>query len=99
MGQSQILLAKNIGLARTSLTNIENGEQKIPIHLLYKIAEQLQVPVTDLMLDSEEKTFDVEAIISKKIITSSSGTKNTLDETEQKQILDQVKKLRRKKND
>src|SRR6185312_10877483 len=46
---TQGALAKEVGLERTSITNIERGNQKVPLHVLYRICEVLQVPVTDLL--------------------------------------------------
>ena len=43
IGFSQADLAVAIGLTRTSLTNIESGRQRLPIHLLYQIASELAV--------------------------------------------------------
>lgn len=37
-------LAEATGLTRTSITNIEQGRQKIQIHTLYEIAEALNIP-------------------------------------------------------
>jgi len=46
---SQAGLAKRIGLARTSLTNIENGRQRPPLHTLYDIVENLQLDLAELL--------------------------------------------------
>jgi transcriptional regulator with XRE-family HTH domain len=46
---TQAKLADDIGLERTSITNIERGNQKIPLHVLYRICESLHVPITDLL--------------------------------------------------
>jgi DNA-binding XRE family transcriptional regulator len=46
---SQERLAKLIGLTRTSVTNIEGGRQKLLLHTLVEIAEQLCVPAVDLL--------------------------------------------------
>ena len=46
---SQDRLAKMLGLTRTSLTNIENGNQHPPIHTLCEIGERLQVDITALL--------------------------------------------------
>lgn len=37
-------LAQEVGLTRTSITNIEQGRQKIQIHTLYEIADALKIP-------------------------------------------------------
>ena len=46
---TQAQLAEMVGLERTSITNIERGNQKVPLHVLYRIAEALRVPVADVM--------------------------------------------------
>jgi transcriptional regulator with XRE-family HTH domain len=42
-------LAEMVGLERTSITNIERGNQKVPLHILYRMCEALRVPITDVM--------------------------------------------------
>jgi len=46
---TQGLLAQHVGLTRTSITNIERGQQKIQVHTLYAIAEALNVRVATLL--------------------------------------------------
>lgn len=46
---TQARLAKEVGLERTSITNIERGNQKVPLHVLYRICEALQVPIGELL--------------------------------------------------
>lgn len=46
---TQAALAREIGLERTSITNIEQGNQKLPLHVLYRICEVLEVHVGDVM--------------------------------------------------
>lgn len=46
---TQAQLAEMVGLERTSITNIERGNQKVPLHVLYRICEALRVPISDLM--------------------------------------------------
>jgi DNA-binding XRE family transcriptional regulator len=48
-GLSQAALAAAIGLARTSITNIEKGRQKMLVHTLVDIAASLSVPVESLL--------------------------------------------------
>lgn len=39
-------LAENInGISRTSISNIENGNQQLPIHILYQICNNLDIDV------------------------------------------------------
>lgn len=46
---SQAHLAGQVGLLRTSITNIEAGRQKAPLHVLYALCDALDVEVTDLL--------------------------------------------------
>lgn len=54
LGFNQIELAQEIGLTRTSIANIEAGRQRLPIHVLYAIAEALGAPVTCLLPERME---------------------------------------------
>lgn len=40
---TQAQLADRIGMERTSITNIEKGNQKVPLHVLFRICEVLGV--------------------------------------------------------
>ena len=42
-GLTQDKLAARVGLTRTSITNIEQGKQRIQIHTLYDIAQALNL--------------------------------------------------------
>lgn len=46
---SQEKLAKDIGVERTSITNIECGRQKAPLHLLYQLCQALGVDLVDVL--------------------------------------------------
>jgi transcriptional regulator with XRE-family HTH domain len=48
-GISQSALAATIGLGRTSITNIEQGRQKLLLHTAYDIALALHVTLADLL--------------------------------------------------
>lgn len=48
-GLSQEVLAKLVGLTRTSLTNIESGRQHPPLFTFCEIAEHLKVEVAELL--------------------------------------------------
>jgi transcriptional regulator with XRE-family HTH domain len=52
---SQRELGAAIGLARTSITNIERGNQQILLHTLYDIAEALQIDVAVLLPSDDEE--------------------------------------------
>jgi transcriptional regulator with XRE-family HTH domain len=42
-------LASLVGLERTSITNIESGNQKVPLHVLYRLCEELGAPVQQVL--------------------------------------------------
>jgi transcriptional regulator with XRE-family HTH domain len=42
-------LADLVGLERTSITNIENGNQKVSLHVLFRICEQLGASPAELL--------------------------------------------------
>ena len=54
---TQAELAEMVGLERTSITNIERGNQKVPLHVLYRICEALRASIGDVM----PGTADVQA--------------------------------------
>lgn len=46
---TQAGLAELLGVTRTSITNIEKGEQRIPLHLLYMLCAKLSVQISDVI--------------------------------------------------
>lgn len=46
---TQAELAQQVGLERTSITNIEKGSQKVPLHVLYRLCEVLKVDVLSVL--------------------------------------------------
>jgi transcriptional regulator with XRE-family HTH domain len=46
---TQSELANLVGLERTSITNIESGNQKVPLHVLYRLCEELGVHVQQVL--------------------------------------------------
>ena len=46
---TQERLAKQLGISRASLANIETGRQQILAHQIYNFAEQLELDITDLL--------------------------------------------------
>lgn len=83
-GFTQEKLANEIGLTRTSVVHIENGNQKFTIHCIYKIAEVLDLLVVDL-LPEVERTKDPLDLLSKA----------RLNERTQRQVLKIIKNVRR----
>ena len=42
-------LARRVGLERTSITNIEKGNQKVPLHVLYRMCEVFGVSTEQVL--------------------------------------------------
>lgn len=53
---TQARLADAVGVLRTSVTNIEAGRQKPPLHLLYRMCVALDVEISSLLPTNEEVT-------------------------------------------
>ena len=51
-GLTQDALANRVGVLRTSITNIEKGRQKAPVHLLYGLCEALEADIASVLPDS-----------------------------------------------
>jgi transcriptional regulator with XRE-family HTH domain len=51
---TQEALAIKASLTRTSIINIEKGRQQILVHTLVDIAQALQIPVNDLVADTND---------------------------------------------
>ena len=51
---TQAGLADKVGLERTSITNIEKGSQKVPLHVLYKMCESLGAEINEVLPSFEE---------------------------------------------
>jgi transcriptional regulator with XRE-family HTH domain len=42
-------LARRVGIARTSVSNIEKGRQRIPVHVLFALSDALGVEMANLL--------------------------------------------------
>ena len=51
---NQTKFAKLIGISRPSLVNIEKGRQRAPLHVIYYIADLLDLSVTELLPSKSE---------------------------------------------
>lgn len=51
---SQIDLAAKVGMSRASIVNIEKGRQHPPLHLLWQLADALDVELFDLLPNRNE---------------------------------------------
>ena len=49
VGMTQSELAERVQLERTSITNIERGKQKLPIHVLFGVCRALSVNPSEVM--------------------------------------------------
>ena len=49
IGLTQLELANRVALERTSITNIERGKQKLPIHVLFGVCKALGVSPSEVM--------------------------------------------------
>jgi DNA-binding XRE family transcriptional regulator len=56
MKMTQTELAEATGVLRTSITNIEAGRQKAPLHLIYQLCMVLDVKVVDILPTEAEVT-------------------------------------------
>jgi DNA-binding XRE family transcriptional regulator len=54
VGMTQSQLAAEVGVLRTSVTNIETGRQKAPLHLLFRICAALGVEVATMIPENAE---------------------------------------------
>ena len=55
-------LGSAVGLSRTSVTNLEKGRQRIPLHIFVHIAKLLEVSV-DSLIPEQAKAESVESLI------------------------------------
>jgi transcriptional regulator with XRE-family HTH domain len=54
LGLGQADIAKAARLSRTSVTNLEQGRQKVPLHILYRICAALDIEVGTIVPHHEE---------------------------------------------
>jgi transcriptional regulator with XRE-family HTH domain len=75
---SQAKLAKQLGISRASVVNIEGGHQRAPLHLLWRIARALDaelsmlIPLRAEMADTETGV-DLNAAMRKQIKLEANG--------------------------
>lgn len=62
-GLSQAALAEGVGLARTSITNVERGRQRIQVHTLIDIASALDADPRSLLPDRPEQLADLTSLL------------------------------------
>jgi DNA-binding XRE family transcriptional regulator len=54
VGMTQSQVAAEVGVLRTSVTNIETGRQKAPLHLLFKICAALGIETSTVIPENAE---------------------------------------------
>ncbi len=54
LGLTQQQLAKQLGISRASLANVETGRQRVLVHQVYELADQLNVNVHELLPESSD---------------------------------------------
>lgn len=74
-------LGNAIGLSRTSVTNLEKGRQRIPLHVLVDIAKQLEV-VVDSLIPDQTMVESVESLISALPSANKKWIKAVMKETD-----------------
>lgn len=50
---TQAELAKILNLTRTSITNIEQGTQKLPLHILYRFCLRFRLSIDEILPDPQ----------------------------------------------
>jgi len=63
-GLSPKALASLVGLSRSSIANLEAGRQRVPVHVIWNLADALGVSVSDLLPEPSPGT-----IVSKPRVT------------------------------
>jgi transcriptional regulator with XRE-family HTH domain len=87
LGLSQAELAKRVELRRTSITNIESGQQKIQLYTLYLISDFLNMPINSLLPSHESPETDRKQLISSQKVVTSEGQKKDLSDSDLSNIL------------
>jgi len=64
LGLSQSSLATRVGMARTTITNIESGGQSLMVHQLFEIAHALRMPMAEFFdqIDKTEETVSEDVV-------------------------------------
>ena len=53
-GKTQAWLAERVGMLRTSITNIETGRQRAPLHVIYTLCDALDVDPLEILPPLQE---------------------------------------------
>ena len=88
VGLNQEELADKVDLQRTSITNIEAGNQKVQIYTLYKISEALRKPMISLLpQDTQNSETNKKDLLLRKKVLADTGKKSSLSKDEVNNIL------------
>ena len=63
-GITQSDLAEKIAHLRTSITNIEGGRQRVPLHVLYELCSQLRIEVISILPFEDEASDNPKVSVS-----------------------------------
>ena len=94
----QDVLAKAIGLTRTSVVNIEAGRQRTAIHVIYSIADALQTDVYHLLPRDTEEVNILVARVAIRNLAESIGVDFEQNEQELREIVERIERMKEKKN-
>lgn len=67
---TQAVVAEGVGLNRTSISNIEKGRQRIPLHMLFAFSKVLGIPAVKLLPD--EDILTEEEVVDKTLLERAS---------------------------
>ena len=84
---SQAGLAKKVGLRRTSITNIESGQQKIQIYTLFLISGVLNSPIYSLLPSRDSQATDKKQLFSSQKVMTNEGKKKELSDSDLDNIM------------
>lgn len=81
---SQQTLANRVDMTRASIVNIEAGRQRPPLHVLWQIAETLDVTLVDLLPTREEfavagEPVTLDAATVNQIVEAANGDAKSRD--------------------
>lgn len=95
---TQLQLAEATGLSRTSITNLESGNQKIPIHILFRIARALDVEPGNLIPELSE-VFRPSRVenrkVGNKMASMTESVRALIEELDDENVADQERELAR----
>lgn len=61
---TQQQLASLLDVKRTSITNLEKGQQRIPLHLLYRLCNSLSLQLSDILPAIEDVVVEAESPVA-----------------------------------